>query len=188
MSFFAAVLAFQVAVVAGACAAARAAALWRSRGARVEDRLFVRRCTTISVAALSIAAAAWATAVGLSFHRLVHPNALTLSIGCTWMVAAPIVGGVLTTRLRVNASDDAPADEPISSGVFGFGERAIAVVRQHPLPACALATLGASASAMSRAETTVSGALPWGIAQAITVVACFVLLGPTLHLRRTRTA
>ena len=41
---------------------------------------------------------------------------------------------------------------------------------------------------MSHAETTVTGALPWGIAQAVAVIGGFVLLGPALDLRRTRAA
>ena len=37
--------------------------------------------------------------------------------------------------------------------------------------------------AMSHAETTLSGAVPWGVAQAAGVVLGFVLLGPSLGLR-----
>jgi len=33
-------------------------------------------------------------------------------------------------------------------------------------------------------ETTCTGALPWGIIQAATVVVAFILLGPALGLRR----
>lgn len=36
---------------------------------------------------------------------------------------------------------------------------------------------------MMHAETTVSGALPWGVAQGAAVVGGYLLLGPTLELR-----
>lgn len=39
------------------------------------------------------------------------------------------------------------------------------------------------ATAMMHAETTVSGALPWGVAQGAAVVGGYLLLGPTLELR-----
>jgi hypothetical protein len=40
---------------------------------------------------------------------------------------------------------------------------------------------------MTHAETTFTGALPWGLIQAATVVLAFLILGPALGLRRART-
>ena len=183
-------LAFQVAVVAGFCAAARAAAVWRSRGVRAEDRRFVVRSAAGSVTFLAIAALGWATAVALSADGMAHPNRATLVVGLAAMVAAPIAAGLLVLRLRVNGSDDAPDPdpEPVSPGLPGIGARAIDVVRRHPVVSCAVATLVAVPSAMSHAETTLTGALPWGIAQAVAVIGGFVLLGPALGLRQGRKA
>ena len=56
LSFFTAVLAFQIAVVAGMCAASRALSLWRAAARRGADREFVRQCTIISTGALGVTA------------------------------------------------------------------------------------------------------------------------------------
>ena len=98
---------------------------------------------------LAIAAIGWATAAGLSADRIAHPNTLTLVTGLAGMVAAPIAGGVLVRRLRVNEADDAPDHEPVSPGLLGVGDGAIDLVRQHPVVSCAAATLLAAPQAMS---------------------------------------
>jgi hypothetical protein len=108
------------------------------------------------------------------------------------MIAAASAGGVLTTRLRVNASDELADthidDESASAGLLGLGERMIEIVRRNPLVACGVVAAVSAASAMSHAETTVTGALPWGVAQVVAVVSGFALLGPTLQLRRNHVA
>jgi hypothetical protein len=185
VAFFAAVLAFQIAFVAGVCAASRAAALWRSRDVRAVDRSFVRRCTAIGVGALAVAATGWATAVGFSLDRLTHTNTLTLAIGLAAMISAAIAGGVFVTALRVNAADEWVVNDSDEqwAGVLGFGERAMETVRHYPLVACGVVAAISATSAMAHAETTFTGALPWGIAQVVAVIGAFVLLGPALQLR-----
>jgi len=53
VSFFAAVLAFQVAVVVGVSAVSRALAVWHTSAGHGDDRAFVRRCATILTGALA---------------------------------------------------------------------------------------------------------------------------------------
>ncbi len=107
VSFFVAVLAFQVAVVAGICAASRALALWHSPTPRGRDRQFVRRCATISTGALGVAAEGWATTLVVALNRLHHPNSAAALLGTTILIGAAVAP---TYRLRVNAADD-----PLSS-------------------------------------------------------------------------
>ncbi len=56
----------------------------------------------------------------------------------------------------------------------------------HPVVACVTTAILAAASAMLHAETTALGAIPWGVAEAAAVVAAFLLIGPSLGLRRGR--
>ena len=86
---------------------------------------------------LAIAAVGWATAVGLSADRLAHPNTATL-------LRRPGGHGGRPDRRRVCSScacgstspTTRPTTEPVSPGLLGIGERAIDVVRQHPVAAC----------------------------------------------------
>ena len=188
VAFFAAVLAFQAAAVAGFCAASRAAARWPNHGVRADDRIFVHCCSTVSAAGLGVAAVGWATAVGLSLGMLAHPDTATLAAGAAMMIGGALGAGVFVARLRVNAADEAGDDDTVSSGVVVLGERSIGVVRRYPLLSCAVVALLCAAASMAHAETTVYGALPWGLAQAVAVVAGFVLLGPALGFRRHATS
>jgi hypothetical protein len=188
ISFFAAVLAFQIAVVAGMCAAARALARWRTSARRGADRQFVRQCTVISTGALGVAAVGWASTMSLALNRLVDPNRATLAIGGVIMVCAAGTAIAAAHRLQVNPSDDADDRPDDTSRFLGVGERVIEFVRAHPVASCGGAAALSVWPAMSHAETTLAGALPWGMAQAATVVMGFILLGPALGLRRPNRA
>jgi len=187
VSFFAAVLAFQVAVVAGMCAASRALAVWRSSTARGEDRAFVRRCATISASALGIAAAGWAITLALALDRLSNPNRLGAIVGGSIMLAGAGAALATTTRLRVNPADDASGMVPDAAGLFSIPERSVGLVQNHPILWCGSIAALSALPAMTHAETTFTGALPWGLIQAATVVLAFRVLGPALGLRRART-
>ncbi len=67
--FFAAVFAFQVALVAGVSSASRVAASWRAPGVRAHSRAFVRRCSILAVAALAVAALGWLATMALALAR-----------------------------------------------------------------------------------------------------------------------
>lgn len=182
VSFFLAVLAFQVAVVAGICAASRALAMHREPTVSSDTRQLVHRCALISTGALGVAAIGWATTMGLAFNRLVDPNRVTLVIGGVVMITASGVAIIAMYHLKVNAADDTGYADAASTGRFGLGERCIDVVRRHPVASCLIVGACSAVPAMSHAETTLTGALPWGAIQAASVVAAFVALGPALGL------
>jgi len=186
VTFFAAVLAFQIAVVAGICAASRALALWRTPSAHGDDRQFVRRAATISAAALCGAAAGWAITLGLAVNRLAHPNVATALGGGAIMIGAATLALTVTHRLRVNPEANARDAEMEIRHLFGLGERGIAVVRRHPIVSGTAVALLSVWPAMAHAEGTFVGAIPWGVTQAATVVVAFVVLGPRLGLRGPR--
>ena len=186
LAFFLAVLAFEVAFVAGVCAAARALARWGVSVASSSDRDLVRRCSVVSTSALGIAAVAWCVAMGSGGGRLVHPNATTLALGGAAMLLSAGLAVVVVHRLPMNLQDESPSPSEGSAGTLVLAERSIDVVRRHPVLACAVVAGLSAVPAMSHAETTLSGAVPWGVAQAASVVLGFVLLGPLLGLRAHR--
>ena len=183
IAFFLAVLAFEVAFVAGVCAAARALARWGVSVASSSDRDVVRRCSVVSTTALGIAAVAWCAAMALAGGRLGHPNATTLTLGGAVMLLSAGVAVVVVHRLPMNLQDESPSPSEGSAGTLVLAERLIDVVRHHPVLACVVFASLSAVPAMSHAETTLSGAVPWGVAQAASVVLGFVLLGPLLGLR-----
>lgn len=188
VSFFVAVLAFQVAVVAGMCAASRAVARSRAAIAHRDDRRFVRRATIVSTIALGVAAASWATTLWIGVERLTHPDTAATVMGGAIMLGAAMLAIAAAYRLRVNAADEsgaAPTDPPL---LFNLGEESVAVVRRHPVLSCTAVAALSVWPAMAHAETSVAGALPWGIAQAVAVVVAFVVLGPVLELRQPHVA
>lgn len=190
IAFFVSVLAFQVAIVAGTCAASRALFWWRSSEGRGADRQFVRRCAVISTSALGVAAAGWATTMGLAINDFAVPNRATLLLGAIVMVCSAGIAIAATLRLQVNPTD-ADGDAPVETGRrlgFGSGELVIGFVRRHPVASCSAVAALSVVPAMSHAETTVAGALPWGLMQAAAVVLGFIVLGPSLGLRRTNRA
>ena len=183
IAFFVTVLCFEVAFVAGVCAAARALAWWRASVASSVDRDYVRRCSLVSTGALAVAAVAWCVTIALASSRLVQPNTTTLFVGATVMLASASVATVLVHRLPMNLADEAPPQGERAGGVLVLAERAVGVVRAHPVFSCLVFAGLSAVPATSHAETTLSGAIPWGIAQAASVVFGFILLGPLLGLR-----
>jgi hypothetical protein len=186
-SFFLAVVAFEIAFVAGVCAASRVAALWRAVPAPSGDREFVSRSTTVSLAALAATATAWVVNMIVAWNRLANPDDATLVAGALIMIVSAATAFMALGHIQINAADKGPGAEVEANGPFGLGERAIALVRRHPVISCLGVVIVSSASAMMHAETTVSGALPWGAIQALAVVLGFAILGPTLGLRPERT-
>jgi hypothetical protein len=188
VSFFLGLLAFQVAVVAGGRGASRAAALWRSSASCGADRAFVRRCTVASMVAAGIGALSVAASLVLA-ARQASP-ALALAAGAAAMVAAAAAGLLLTLRLDVNADDDDPAASGTRSpALLGLGETVIGFACRHPVASCVAAVVAGTTWAMRQAEAaSVANALPWGIGEAIAVIAAFLLLGPMLQLRPSRRA
>jgi hypothetical protein len=186
-SFFGAALAFQVALLAGVRAASRVLAIGRAAVADADDRLLVRRCATICIGALSVAAIGWATCVGLAARSLAHPNRATLVAGAAVMIGGVVVAIALLTKLGVNPLDEGTDARGARPGVVAFGERTVDLVQRHPVAACASLAALSGLTAMSHAETTAVGSIPWGALQAGAVVLGFVLLGPPLGLRERRT-
>jgi hypothetical protein len=183
IAFFVAVLCFEVAVVAGVCAAARAFAWWDMSVASSADRDFVRRCSLISTGALGVAAVAWGATMALASSRLVQPNATTLVLGGIVMLVSAGVAVVVVQRLPMNLMDEATSEAERTGGVLVLAERSVGIVRRHPVLSCLLFAGLSAVPAMSHAETTLSGAIPWGLAQAASVVLGFIVLGPLLGLR-----
>ena len=188
VAFFAAVLAFQIALVAGVCAAARARAVWHTSAARADDRAFVRQCATISADALGIAATGWAITLALALGRLSDPNRLGATVGGIIMIGSAAAAIAMTHHLRINPADDAVDVLAESGGSFGIADRFIELVHRHPVLSCGSIAALSVWPAMAHAETTFTDALPWGIAQAATVILAFFALGPALGLRRSRVA
>ncbi|MDP9240920.1 MAG: hypothetical protein M3O55_09830 [Actinomycetota bacterium] len=182
--FFGAVLCFEVAVVAGVCAAARALAWWGASVAGSGDRDFVRRCSLVSTGALGVAAVAWCATMALASSRLVQPNSTTLILGGAMMLVSASIATVVVRRLPMNLQDDAPSQGERADGALVLAERSIGIVRQHPVLSCLVFAALSALPAMSHAEATLSGAVPWGLAQAASVVLGFIALGPLLGLRQ----
>ena len=99
------------------------------------------------------------------------------------MVVSTATAFLVLRRLPVNAAADAPGVAVEVSGQLGLGEQAIALVRRHGVVSCLSVAVGSAALAMTHAEATVGGALPWGAVQALAVVLGFTVLGPRLGLR-----
>jgi hypothetical protein len=99
------------------------------------------------------------------------------------MLVGAALGIAATYRLGVNPADEFGDDNATRGGFAGIGEACIGFVRRHPVVSCAAIAVVSIFPAMSHAETTLAGALPWGLIQAGTVVLGFVVLGPALGLR-----
>jgi hypothetical protein len=188
VSFFVAALAMQAALVAGICATSRAVARWHAAETSSDDRRFVHRCSIVSLGALTAATSAWVANLGLASNTMANANKPTLAIGAAIMILAVIMALVILTRLPINPFDDPPAEHANGIGVLGLGEDLIGIVRSHPVVSCVAAALVTGGLAMSHAETTFTGALPWGVVQAGAVLIGFALLGPALGLRETHAA
>ncbi len=183
--FFVAVVAFQCAVVAGARAASLVAACWRAASAPVADRRLVGRAATICAGGLVIASTAWLATMSVRTGEASLVDEAGTVAGAVLMVAGTLVAAVFAIRHRAQPLESDANSAPLRAGLIANGgERIVDLVVAHPIAACVATLLVASASAMSHAETTVLGALPWGVGEAAAVVAGFVLLGPALGLRR----
>jgi hypothetical protein len=123
--------------------------------------------------------------MSFALDRLTDPNTFTLLCGGSIMLLGAGFAIVATYRLRVNPADECGDDTSTLDGLFGVGERCIGLVRRHPVVSCTALAGFSIFPAMSHAESTLSGALPWGLIQAATVLLGFVVLGPALRLRRT---
>jgi hypothetical protein len=185
ISFFIAVIAFQVALVAGACCASRALATWRTSATSGSSRLYVRRCTVISMTALLSGVLAMTANFIFDIDRGARVNKLALILGASSMFIAAGVGLLTALRLKVNPTyEDVEVSTTPSNIVFTLGDSAIKVVSRYPILSCIFITSVATAWIMTHAETPrFAGALPWGIAEAVSVITGFLLLGPTLELR-----
>ena len=183
MSFFAAVLGFQIALVAGARGASRAAAVWRTSATAGADRDLVRRSALVSTGALLVGTLAMATNFFLDARHVPHASAGALAAGGLAMVLAAVAGLVATSRLRVNAKDVDCHTARCTPRALTLGELAIAHLYRHPVLTCAAATSAATFWAMHGSETTFPASLWWGISEAVTVIVAFAVLGPTLELR-----
>jgi hypothetical protein len=102
------------------------------------------------------------------------------------MLVSAGVAIVVVRRLRMNLLDDAPSEGEPANGVLVLAERSIGVVRQHPVLSCLVFAGLSAVPATSHAETTLSGAIPWGLGQAASVVLGFIAFGPLLGLRARR--
>jgi hypothetical protein len=189
VAFFAAVLGLQFACVAGARLVVRAGDRWRS-AARPADQLLLRRAAAVFVGGLAVTAIGWTVVLVELPDRLRSRHAVPLAIGIVVMLSATIVAAVAMVRQRSRVVEAQPwsVAEADTAGpwVFHVAERGIGWMGRHPRPTCALAATIAGLAAMSHAETTVLGALPWGVTQAVAVIAGYVLLGPALELRPTK--
>jgi hypothetical protein len=186
LTFFAGVIALELAFVAGACGAARAAALWHRAEAPVADRRFVLGATARSISCTLVAVVLWAATI-LDGGRPAHGWGDPALVGALLaMVGGAVVAHLVRRRLRANLTDEASGAAAVAGSgpaVLGLGEHALTVVRRHGALACSLVAAVAAAGAMAHAETTFRTALPWGAAQAAAVAVGFVVLGPQLGLR-----
>jgi hypothetical protein len=182
--FFVAIVAFQCAAVAGLRAASLVAARWRDASAAPADRGLVRRAATICAAGLVVAASAWLLAMSVRTGGGSLLRETGTVVGVLLIVVGALVAVTFAVRHRAEPADGQGSAIPVPSGVIaGSGERVVELARAYPVITCIVTACVAAASAMSRAETTVLGALPWGLGEAAAVVAAFALLGPSLGLR-----
>ena len=187
VSFFAAILGFQLALAAGIRGASRAATVWRTSAAFANDRSLVRRSAVISMGALCMGALALTVNFFFDARQGSHANAVALVAAGAAMNVVAIAGLVMSLHLRVNPGDTDSHPAQDTPHVMFLGESIVARLYRHPVAACTLATFVASAWAINGSEATFPSALWWGIGEAITVIAAFIWLGPTLELRSAKT-
>ena len=185
ISFLLADVAFQVAVIAGACGASRVLATWRTSATSGSSRLYVRRCSVISMTALLSGVCAMTANFIFDITRGSHVNKLALILGALSMFIAASVGLLNVLKLKINPDyEDVETSVAPAHNVFTFGDSVIKIVRRFPISSCFFVMSIATVWTMAHAETkTIAGSLPWGISEAVSVIASFLLLGPTLGLR-----
>ena len=180
IAFFAGFIGVQFAILAGVRCAARVGARWRSGPDRRDVRL-IRRSVAVFVAGLVTTVAGWSVALIHVEHVRHDLRMVPLTAGLVAMIAGAVAAATLALRrLGTTTSVD---NAPFDTGWLAMGERLIAWVGRHPVVSCGLVSVASGMGAMRHAETTMIGALPWGIAQAVAVVAGYVALGPALELR-----
>jgi hypothetical protein len=182
VAFFAAVLGMQFALVAGIRVVARVGARWRTTP-RIADHVLVRRAGFVFIGGLAVAAGGWTVALATS--REPHARVVPFVAGVVLMIAVTVVASTaVLRRRRVHVDEPVPAPYDIAPPlILTVAERAIQWLSGRPELACVSVAASSALVAMSHAETTVQGALPWGAVQAAAVVGGFLLLGPMLELR-----
>ena len=188
VAFFTAVLGLEFAFVAGLRLSVRAAARWRTTPSQ-SDQFLLRRAMVVFGVALAVAAVGWTVVMADVLGESSNRRAATLVAGMVMMIGAAGVAGVALTLQRLHGQGEPPSmPEPVTThrSILGAAELGVGWVGRFPRTTCAVVAIAAALGAMANADTTVRGALPWGIAQAAAVVAGFVLLGPALQLRAPR--
>lgn len=182
VAFFLGILGLQLAVIAGLRVSARVAAHWVD-GPTAADARLVRHAAAVFLVGLTMTVAGWGAALldvagGRSGDRLVP-----LLAGLAAMLIGATVAAIFGLR-RMSIVAGATGHQRVTDRtVLTLGERLFEWTSGHPVLSCAFVAAAAGATAMMHAETTVSGALPWGVAQGAAVVGGYLLLGPTLELR-----
>jgi hypothetical protein len=184
VAFFAAVLGLQFAFVAGLRVLARVGACWRTAPCAA-DLVLVRRSGAVFLGGLAVATGGWMLALAGAIGRQPDARPVPFVVGIALMLTATIGAGVaMVHRHGTPEGETSPVRAGSAEGsVHGIAERVIQQSSRRPLTVCAGVAVLAALSAMSHAETTVAGALPWGGIEAAAVIAGFVLLGPMLELR-----
>jgi hypothetical protein len=182
--FFAARVAFEIALVSGLCAAAHALAFGPAVVASSRDRGAVRRAVNAGTAALCLSAIGLVATLFAALDRYGVSDASRLVAGAVVVAIAIPIATITQRRFKGNDDDDDGDSDAPPSGAFMVGERSLAVVRRHPVMACGVVATASMITAMSSAESTVPVAFGWGIAQAACVITGFLWFGPGLGLRR----
>jgi hypothetical protein len=187
VAFFTAALGLQFAFVAGLRVLARVGACWRTSPCAA-DHMLIRRAGAVFVGGLAAATGGWTVALAGAMDRQPDARPVPFVVGIAVMLSATIVAGMAMMHRRVEPEDEPAWVRPDSAtgSVHGVAERVIQQSSRRPLTVCAGVAVLAALSAMSHAETTVAGALPWGGIEAAAVIAGFVFLGPMLELRSRR--
>ena len=184
--FFTAVLSAEVALAAWLRGVARVLATGTSPALRGFDRELVRRCGTVTLCALTMAAGGWAALLvvltrtvrdGLDAGVILALALLTASVGLGWLG---------WSRLRFNVHDE--PEWPNSVVELTGWHRAEGIlltsISRWPIAVCAVMAIGSAMWVLFTAETaTVVAAWPWATAQAAAVVLGFFGLGARLGLR-----
>lgn len=184
VAFFGAVLGLQFAFVAGLRVLARVGACWRTTLCAA-DHMLVRRAGAVFVGGLAVATGGWTVALAGAIDRQPDAHPVPFVVGIAVMLSATTGAGVAMMHRRVQPDGETSPSRagPPEGSVHGVAERVIQQSGRRPLTVCAGVAVLAALSAMSDAETTVAGALPWGGIEAAAVIAGFVFLGPMLELR-----
>ena len=179
----------QVALVAGLRLAARVLDRHDSTLASMADRQLVTTSSRLLAGSLSLSAVGLAVALGLvELQSSSTRTSALLAMG--GIALGLLVAGTGMVRScapdRATAGPEETTGRPMSArGVFGLAERGVELIAAFPAVFVPLAAVAGGLAAMSHAETTVLGAVPWGVGEAVATVVGFAVLGPLLGLRRT---